>query len=236
MNASAELRKYASTERAKNSAWFFKTGPGQYGEGDKFLGVRVPDIRLVAKKFQNMPLPVVEKLLQSAWHEERLLAVIILVKQFERGDSQVRRAIYEFYLAHTENINNWDIVDSSARQIVGGYLFGYPKRYNDYQPLRQLAASNSLWERRIAIIATQYWLTQKDAQPTLALAEILLHDPEDLMHKAVGWMLREVGKYVDPSLLREFLTRHAAEMPRTMLRYSIEHFDPQERKMWLGRA
>lgn len=233
MELARQLRNYAIPERAKHSARFFKTGPGQYGAGDKFLGVRVPDIRKVARLGSDLPLSEVKHLLESVWHEERLLAAIILVMQYEQGNAETRQRIYDFYMHNIRYINNWDIVDSSARQIVGAQIYLLQK---GTKPLRDLAVSSSMWQRRVAIIATQYWLKQHEAGPTLELAELLLHDPEDLMHKAVGWMLREVGKYVDPDLLRSFLAEHATTMPRTTLRYAIEHFSPEERHGWLGRA
>jgi 3-methyladenine DNA glycosylase AlkD len=211
---------------------FFKTGPGQYGEGDMFMGVTVPNIRNVAKLGKDLPLREIEKLLHSQWHEDRLLAVILLVMQFEKGDEATQKEIYDFYLANTKYVNNWDIVDSSARQIVGGYLYLLPKSRTS---LESLAQSRLMWERRIAMIATSYWLFKGEAQPTIEIAEMLLDDKEDLMHKAVGWMLREMGKRVSPDILREFLAKHAATMPRTALRYAIEHFDPKERAMWLAK-
>lgn len=225
------LLDYVNPEKAAFFPHFFKTGPGEYGEGDEFLGVTVPNIRKVAKIGKDLSLPEIKKLLQSKWHEDRLLAVIILVKQFEHGTARQQKTIYDFYLANTAHINNWDIVDSSARQIVGGYLFAYPNS----KVLPVLAASSNMWERRIAMIATHYYLTKGEPGPTLEIAELLINDKQDLMHKAVGWMLREMGKRVDPNVLRDFLHKHAATMPRTTLRYAIEHFSPQERKMWLAK-
>jgi 3-methyladenine DNA glycosylase AlkD len=227
------LLNHINPQKAEFFPKFFKTGPGQYGEGDKFLGVTVPDIRKVAKAGRGIWLGEIEKLLHSQWHEDRLLAVILLVMQFEKGDEQTQKTIYDFYLANTAYINSWDIVDSSARQIVGAHL------YSDSEPagsvLQKLAVSTSLWERRIAVIATFYWLMKGEGQPTQRIAVLLLEDTEDLMHKAVGWMLREMGKRVSADDLRTFLEEHAATMPRTMLRYAIEHFAPEERKMWLAR-
>ena len=226
------LLKSVNSEKAAFFPYFFKTGPGEYGEGDEFLGVTVPNIRKVAKIGKDASLSEIEKLLQSKWHEDRLLAVIVLVMQFEKGNAKLKKTIYDFYLAHTAYVNNWDIVDSSARQIVGAYI------YSNSEPtglvLEKLAASPSLWERRIAMIATYYYLTKGEPGPTLEIAELLINDKEDLMHKAVGWMLREMGKRVDANLLRDFLAKHAATMPRTTLRYAIEHFNPEERKMWLA--
>lgn len=225
------LLTHVNPEKAAFFPKFFKTGPGQYGEGDEFMGVTVPTIRNVAKQGKNLPLHEIEQLLHSKWHEDRLLAVILLVNQFEKGDASTKKVIYDFYMANTTYINSWDIVDSSARQIVGAYLFEHP----DPMLLKNLAASTSMWERRIAMIATYYYLTKGEPGPTLEIAERLINDKEDLMHKAVGWMLREMGKRVDVNLLRNFLTEHASTMPRTTLRYAIEHFSPEERKMWLAK-
>ena len=213
-----------------NSAWFFKTGPGQYGEGDQFLGITVPDQRKVAQKYKGLSLRDAEKLLKSKWHEVRLTALIILVNQFKKGDLPKKKEIYEFYLSHTARINNWDLVDTSARDIVGGYIY-----YNQelLPTLDHLAISKSLWERRIAIIATFYFLMKGEPDVTIKLSKILLHDKEDLMHKAVGWMLREMGKRCDRQVLIGFLDQHAHEMPRTTLRYAIEHLDPPTRKKYL---
>ncbi len=233
--AATELHKgllaHVDPQKAAFFPKFFKTGPGEYGEGDRFLGVTVPNIRKVAKDGKTTSLAEIQKLLQSPWHEDRLLAVIILVGQFQKGDEQAQKTIYDFYLANSAHINNWDIVDSSARQIVGGYLYIVRRRTK----LKTLAQSPVMWERRIAMIATSYWLYEGEAEPTIEIAELLLHDKQDLMHKAVGWMLREMGKRVGADELRNFLEAHAATMPRTMLRYAIEHFSPQERRMWLAR-
>ena len=213
-----------------NSAWFFKTGPGEYGEGDQFLGVTVPNQRKVAKKYKNLPLSDLEKLLGSPWHEERLSALFILVLQFKKADEPKQKEIYEFYLKHTSRINNWDLVDSSASYIVGAYL----SEHQELLPvLDKLAESNLLWKRRIAMISTAYFLSKGEPDITIKLAEKLLYDPDDLIHKAVGWMLREIGKRCDKQLLIDFLNQHAHEMPRTMLRYSIEHLDDPTRKSYL---
>ena len=226
----SDLRELATPERAMNSAWFFKTGPGQYGEGDQFLGITVPDQRKVAQKYKGLSLRDAEKLLKSKWHEVRLTALIILVNQFKKADLLKKKAIYEFYLSHTARINNWDLVDTSARDIVGGYIY-----YNQelLPTLDHLAISKSLWERRIAIIATFYFLMKGEPDVTITLSKVLLQDKEDLMHKAVGWMLREMGKRCDRQVLIGFLDQHAHEMPRTTLRYAIEHLDPPTRKKYL---
>lgn len=226
-----ELRNYINPEKAAFYPRFFKSGPGEYGEGDKFLGVTVPNTRVVAKKYQDLSIQVTEELLMSEWHEDRLLALIIIVNQFKKADEAKQKDLYEFYLAHMDQINNWDLVDTSARDVVGGYLY----QHQGLLPvLNTLAESSTLWERRIAMIATFYFLTKSEPDVTIKIATKLLHDKEDLMHKAVGWMLREMGKRCDRQLLVEFLEQHAAAMPRTTLRYAIEHFDPNTRRQYLA--
>lgn len=222
-----ELRKKANTKRAEVSRWFFKTGPGDYGEGDKFLGVKNSDLRKIAKKFSTLSFPELEKLLESVWHEERQTALFILVRQFERGDEEARQAIYKFYLVHAKRINNWDLVDCSAHKIVGAYLADRNKSI-----LYKLAGSKNLWEKRIAIISTLAFIREGRFNDTLKIAEILLNDKHDLIHKAVGWMLREVGKR-DQTVLENFLRRHHKIMPRVMLRYAIEKFSRAKRKFYL---
>lgn len=223
------LRAHATPARAKSSQWFFKTKPGQYGHGDRFIGVSVPDQRLVAKRFTQMSLSEVLKLLHSQVHEERLTALILLVNQFERSkDQAVRKKIYQAYLANTRWINNWDLVDTSAPKIVGAFL-----GEQALPVLRRLAHSKNLWERRIAMIATQYQINQGDAQPALEIAEIVLHDQHDLMHKATGWMLREVGIKCSQPVLEKFLRQHAANVPRTALRYAIEKFPKTKQQFYL---
>ena len=225
--AQRRLRSLGCPQQAAILSRFFKTGPGQYGEGDRFIGVKVPVTRKVAKEFKGLPLSEVECLLHSEIHEERLLALVILVGQFERGDEAARTPIYRFYLAHTSHINNWDLVDLSAPQIVGGYLQNRSRK-----PLDGLAKSASLWERRISILATHWFIRHGDFADTLKIAERLLADKEDLIHKAVGWMLREVGKR-DVATLETFLRRHCRSMPRTMLRYAIERFPDEKRRVYL---
>ena len=223
-----ELRKLATAEKAKASAWFFKTGPGQYGEGDQFIGVTVPEQRKIAKQFKDLPLLEVENLLRSPIHEERLVALVILVSQFQKADPKTQKEIYNFYLANTNYVNNWDLVDSSAGYIVGTYLLDKPRDI-----LYELAKSNNLWERRIAMVATFAFITNGDPKDALKVAKILLNDRHDLIQKTVGWMLREVGKRCGESHLTHFLDQHAAAMPRTALRYAIEHFPPEERQKYL---
>ena len=223
------LRTFADPVRATFVARFFKTGPGQYGEGDRFLGLQVPQLRTVAREFRSLSLADVRSMLASPWHEERLLALVILVDQFERGDEAQRKAIYAFYMASTDRINNWDLVDASAPQIVGGYLAGRSRA-----PLYRLAKSKSIWERRIAIIATQHFIRLGEFDDTLAIADLLLTDRHDLIHKAAGWMLREVGKR-DRARLEIFLWKKVTRMQRTMLRYAIERFPAALRRRYLSR-
>jgi 3-methyladenine DNA glycosylase AlkD len=226
--AQQRLRSLGCPEQAAIVARFFKTGPGQYGEGDRFIGVKVPEIRKVAKEFKSLRLPEVECLLHSEVHEERLLGLVILVGQFEKGDDATRKPIYGLYLANTRFVNNWDLVDLSAPQIVGGYLESRSRK-----PLDRLAKSASLWERRISILATLWFIRRGDFADTLGIAEKLLGDREDLIHKAVGWMLREVGKR-DVAVLEDFLGDHCRVMPRTMLRYAIERFPEEKRRKYMN--
>ena len=225
---SQTLRALADPERAKKSLRFFKTGKGEYGEGDQFLGIRVPVLRRQAKLYADISLAELQPLLASAFHEERLCALFILVNKFEKGSDDERIIIYDFYLNNTDYINNWDLVDSSAYQIVGAYLLD-----KDRAPLYSLCESSSLWERRIAIISTLRFIKEHQFDDTLAISECLLEDKEDLIHKAVGWMIREVGNR-DVGRLKDFLKQHYQSMPRTMLRYAIEKFSPQERKKYLS--
>ena len=228
---SKALRELANPDIAEHSKRFFKTGKGEYGEGDKFLGIRVPLIRRQAKQFRDTSLAEVGKLLESGYHEERLCAVLILVLQFDGAAEQQKKAIYELYLSSTAYVNNWDLVDSSAHLIVGPYLERRSRRR-----LYKLARSTDLWERRIAIMATYHFIRNGDFDDTLALAELLLHDDHDLIHKAVGWMLREVGNR-DRRAEEDFLESHYREMPRTMLRYAIEKLPERRRQAYLkGRV
>jgi 3-methyladenine DNA glycosylase AlkD len=222
------LRQFASKEKAKLLQGFFKTGPGQYGEGDKFLGVMVPNIRRTVKEFADAPLAEVLILLRSPFHEERVLALLLLVHKFEKGDGDLRKRIYALYLKNTKYINNWDLVDLSAPKIVGPYLDGGSR-----SQLYRLVRSKSIWERRIAILATFPYIRKGDFVDALAISETLLDDDHDLMHKAVGWMLREVGKK-DTAVLEGFLKQHYGRMPRTALRYAIERFPEAKRKRYLN--
>jgi len=225
------LQKLADKNTAEVLQRFFKTGAGEYGEGDVFIGIKVPPLRKLAAEFQDTPLKSVRRLLKSDIHEERTLALMILVRQFARADENVRERIYDFYVAHTSFINNWDLVDGSAPYIVGPFLW---KR--DRSPLYVLAKSTSLWERRIAILSTFYFIRQNDFVDALKISELLLADEHDLIHKAVGWMLREIGKR-DRAVEESFLKTRCRTMPRTMLRYAIERFpEPHRRRYLLGRV
>jgi len=223
-----DLRRLARPERATSNRSFFKTGRGEYGEGDRFLGVTVPELRTLAREYRDMPLKYVAALLQSPWHEERLLALLILVRQYVRADMRTRRSIHQLYLRNVRFINNWDLVDSSAAQIVGAHLDVRNRRL-----LRRLARSRSVWERRIAMIATYHYIRQKDFKDALAVAALLRRDEHDLIHKAVGWMLREIGKR-DRRAEEHFLRKHVRTMPRTMLRYAIEKFPQPLRRKYLS--
>jgi 3-methyladenine DNA glycosylase AlkD len=222
------LRALGHPADAAFLAGFFKTGPGQYGEGDVFIGVRVPAIRKVAREFRDLPLRKIARLLHSPVHEERLAALIILVMRAAKADDKTRKTIYRLYLANTRFVNNWDLVDLSAPQIVGAYLAD-----KDRRPLYRLAESSWLWDRRISVLATAHLIRIGEFADTLKIAEMLLADRHDLIHKAVGWMLREVGKR-DSAALEAFLERHRRAMPRTMLRYAIERFPKAKRQAFLA--
>lgn len=222
-----ELRKYASAQKAAVLKRFFKTGPGEYGEGDVFIGVKVPEIRLVARQGRDLALEDTLTLLSSPVHEERLLALVILAGKYEAGDALARAGIVKAYLRQTRDINNWDLVDLSCYKIVGDWL-----RDRDRALLFKLARSGNMWERRIAIVSTLAFIRQKDLADTFRIADVLMDDPQDLLHKAVGWMLREAGKR-DHTALVEFLKTRYKRMPRTMLRYAIERFSSSERQKYL---
>lgn len=223
-----DLQEAAIPEKKAILQSFFKTGPGQYGEGDVFLGVTVPAQRKVAKAHRDAGEKVIKHLLDSKIHEHRLTALLILVEQFERGDIATRKRTVDLYLANIHRVNNWDLVDLSAPKILGAWLLD-----KDDSLLDKLARSNLLWERRIAMVATYAFIREGRFAPTLRLAKILLADDHDLMHKAVGWMLREVGKR-DEHVLRGFLDEHTRQMPRTMLRYAIERLDEKSRKKYMA--
>ncbi len=221
------LQQLASPEDAQFLQGYFRTGPGQYGEGDRFLGIRVPVLRKLVREFRGVPLADAADLLRSPWHEARLLAVLLLADAYARGTAQARETIYRLYLDSTAYVNNWDLVDTSAPHIVGAHL-----EAGDRGVLEELARSESLWERRIAILATQHFIRRGDFDTTLRIAEMLVDDGHDLIHKAVGWMLREVGNR-DRAAEEAFLRRHHRTMPRTMLRYAIEKFPPELRQAYL---
>ena len=228
-----ELKKYlrllANPEKAKLLQRFFKTGKGEYGEGDVFLGIVVPEQRKIAKKYLSLNFGELQELLSSKIHEERLIALIILTELYKKSkkDGLKKRQIFEFYLNNTKNINNWDLVDLSAPKIIGEFL-----QKEDTGILRQLANSENLWERRIAILSTAPFIKKRSFGETLAISDILINDKHDLIHKAVGWMLREVGKK-NKNVLEVFLEQRYKNMPRTMLRYAIEKFPKDEREKWM---
>lgn len=223
----ADLQKLANKAQAKTLQGFFKTGPGEYGEGDIFIGVRVPQLRKLAQKYKHIPTEAAIRLIISPIHEQRMLSLLILIGRFETGDAKERKKIYNLYLKHTRFVNNWDLVDSSAGHIVGAYLMDRSKK-----PLYRLATSGNLWKRRIAIVATFSFIKKGKHFETLSISKILLKDKEDLIHKAVGWMLREVGKR-DLVTAETFLKEYYHHMPRTMLRYAIEKLPEPKRQRYL---
>ncbi len=226
-----ELYALANPADARFLQGFFKTAPGQYGAGDKFLGLRVPDLRRLVREYPDLEDSEAIEMLASPWHEERLLALLFLVHMYGHGDDSVRDNIHRAYLANTRYINNWDLVDASAQYIVGAHLTA-----RSIGLLERLARSDDIWERRIAIISTLHFIRADEFRPTLKIAKLLVEDPHDLIHKAVGWMLREVGKR-DRKAEDAFLSRHYRKMPRTMLRYAIERHPERLRKQYLrGRG
>lgn len=224
-----ELEQYIDPVKREYLPNFFKTGKGQYGEGDKFLGIVVPNTRLVAKRHKDAPFEVMAELLQSEWHECRLCALLMLVERFKKCDETGQKEIFDFYLTQTTRINNWDLVDLSAPGIVGEYLKDKPR-----DVLYRLAQSDLLWDQRIAVVSTYTLIKNHDFIDILALSEHFLHTRHDLMQKVVGWMLREMGKR-DKDILVQFLEKHCKVMPRTMLRYAIEKFQEEERKEFMKR-
>ncbi len=224
-----DLDQQKDPERAVNLARFFQTGAGQYGEGDKFLGLTVPVLRQAVRLYwRDLSLADIDHLVASKYHEHRLTGLLILVKQYEKGTATVKKTIFDYYLAHLDRVNNWDLVDLTAPNIVGDYLLTHPRAI-----LYRYVKSNNLWHRRVAILATATFIRHGEFVDTLALATILLADPHDLIHKAVGWMLREVGKRDLPTLV-SFLDVYATAMPRTMLRYAIEKLPPTARAHYLS--
>lgn len=229
------LKQAEDSEKAKLCGRFFKTGKGEYGEGDKFLGINVPSQRKISKEFGDLDMNEIQELLDSGYHEKRVIGLFILIIKYEKAceekDNKTKKQIFEFYLenAAKNNVNNWDLVDISAPNIVGNYLLD-----KNRDILYELVKSNNLWEKRISIISTLAFIRQKDLKDTIKISEILLFDKHDLIHKSVGWMLREAGKR-DIEVLRKFLKENYKKMPRTMLRYSIEKFSVNERKEWLSK-
>jgi 3-methyladenine DNA glycosylase AlkD len=222
-----ELKKYASQESAAVLQRFFKTGPGEYGEGDVFIGVKVPPIRKTAAKFSSLPIAQLKKVIKSPVHEERLLALIILTKKFTKADDEGKKDIVEFYLQNRKYINNWDLVDLSAPYILGPWYFD-----KDRSILYDLADIGDMWEKRIAVLSTFYFIKQNDFNTTLDLVTLLLEDGRDLINKACGWMLREIGKR-DLKTEEKYLKKYYKTMPRTMLRYAIEKFPEEKRQAYL---
>ncbi|HUS59953.1 MAG TPA: DNA alkylation repair protein [Nevskiaceae bacterium] len=224
-----DLQKLKNPQKAKISARFFKTGKGEYGEGDVFLGITVPQQRKIAKKYPDLNLKQLQNLLSSKIHEHRLTALFVLINKYRKADEKNKKEIFNFYLQNTKSINNWDLVDASSEHILGDYLLEKNKTI-----LYKLAKSNNLWERRVAIMATFEFIKNNRFQDTLKIAKILLKDKHDLIHKAVGWMLREIGKR-NQKVAEEFLKKHCQKMPRTMLRYAIEKFPDNKRKFYLRK-
>ena len=225
-----EMSQLGDLDRAKNLSRFFKTGKDQYGEGDIFLGITVPEQRKVAKKHVDLSLNDLQELLNSKIHEHRFTALVILISKYRKAEESKKEEIFKFILKNTENINNWDLVDLSAPRIIGEYLLNKERSI-----LYKLAKSNSLWERRISILSTFTFIDNNDFEDALNISELLLHDEHDLIHKAVGWALREIGKR-DQKAEERFLNKHYLHMPRTMLRYAIEKFSEKKRKKYLKKT
>jgi 3-methyladenine DNA glycosylase AlkD len=225
-----ELDKLANPKQAALLRRFFKTGKGEYGEGDVFLGLKVPVQRSFAKKYKDLSLADIQQLLNSKIHEHRLIALLIMIQKYHEAEENGRKEIFEMYLKNTSHINNWDLIDLSAPNIIGNYLLDNPRNI-----LYKLAKSNSLWEKRISILATFAFIQNKESKDTLRIAEPLLNDKHDLIHKGVGWMLREVGKRVSQKEEEKFLRKHYKQMPRTMLRYAIERFDKKKKEFYMKK-
>jgi 3-methyladenine DNA glycosylase AlkD len=223
-----ELMKAASKERAKNLQWFFKTGKGEYAEGDLFLGLTSPQLKVFAKKYADLSFDDLQKLVKSKYHEERMMALVILKNRFLKAGEKVRKQIFNFYIKNRKYINNWDLVDVNVPGVVGAYL-----ENKDKSILYKFAKSKDIWERRIAMLSCFWYIYKGDCKDALKIAEILKDDKHDLIHKAVGWMLREVGKRCSKEKEEEFLRKYYKTMPRTMLRYAIERFPEKERKAYL---
>lgn len=226
----SELHTLSNDEKREIFPKFFKAGKGEYGEGDRFLGVTVPNIRAIAKRYKNISLNEIRELMQSEWHEVRLCALLIMVEKSKKKDEALRQQLFDLYLSQTDRINNWDLVDLSCRFIVGEYLLDKSRDI-----LYQLAHSPLLWDNRIAIVSTYAFIRKGQLEDTYALSDLMMHHPHDLMHKAIGWMLREAGKR-DSDRLYDYVMSHRADMPRTMLRYAIEKFSPAERSILMKRG
>ena len=226
----SELQALSNAEKREIFPRFFKAGKGEYGEGDRFLGVTVPNIRAIAKQYKNISLNEIRELMQSEWHEVRLCALLIMVEKSKKKDEALRQQLFDLYLSQTDRINNWDLVDLSCRFIVGEYLLDKSRDI-----LYQLAQSPLLWDNRIAIVSTYAFIRKGQLEETYALSDLMMHHPHDLMHKAIGWMLREAGKR-DANRLYNYVMSHRADMPRTMLRYAIEKFSPAERSILMKRG
>jgi 3-methyladenine DNA glycosylase AlkD len=229
-NLIKKLKEIADPERAGTYQWFFKTGPGEYGESDKFLGVIMPKCRAIAKEFQEMDFSEIEKVLASKLHEVRMVGLIILTEQYKNGDKKKKKEVFDFYLAHTSAINNWDLVDVSAHKVVGQYIFEKRPKVNSV--LKKLSNSKNMWERRIAMVAMFPFIRAEELDLTYELAEKYLPEEHDLMHKVTGWLLREAGKK-DMVRLERFIQKHYSAFPRTALRYAIEKFSESKRKKLL---
>ncbi len=228
-----EIKSHENKPQASILQRFFKTGPGQYGEGDLFLGLKVPLQRLLARKYAYLPLKDIETLLASKIHEFRLIGLLILVDQYEKASRREdKKRIVDFYLAHADRANNWDLVDLSVYKILGDFLLAEKEAL---KVLKRLAGSNNLWERRMAMVSTYAFIKKGQAEKTIRIAEKLMKDEHDLMHKAVGWMLREMGKRIDKKILIDFLDQHYRQLPRTALRYAIERLSPREREHYLAK-
>lgn len=227
---STDLRRLADADLAKRSGRFFKTGKGEYGAGDRFLGITLPMIRSVVRTYRDTPIESALSLIQSPWHEERMCGLLMLVSQYERGGEKERQKIYAAYMRNAPRVNNWDLVDATAHKIAGRHLLNRSRA-----PLYTFAASRNLWKNRIAIVSTFAFIDRGELDDAYALSEKLMSHPHDLIHKAVGWVLREAGKK-DKRRLERFLERHAKRMPRTMLRYAIEKFPKQEQKEYLRKT
>ncbi|MBW4754437.1 DNA alkylation repair protein [Prevotella melaninogenica] len=225
-----KLQALSDAEKREIFPKFFKAGKGEYGEGDRFLGVTVPNIRAIAKLHKDISIEEIRELIQSEWHEVRLCALIIMVEKSKKKDEALRKELFNLYLSQTKRINNWDLVDLSCRFIIGEYLLDKSRDI-----LYQLAQSSLLWDNRIAIVSTYAFIRKGQLEDTYALSDLMMQHPHDLMHKAIGWMLREVGKR-NPERLYDYVMSHRADMPRTMLRYAIEKFSPKERTILMKRA